>query len=345
MEFLSISGDSLAKAAAVLRDGGLVAFPTETVYGLGGDAFNAAALVKIFEAKGRPRFDPLIVHIAAIESLERIADLSLLDDGASKKLDLLAEKLWPGPLTLILPKQKTVPDLATSGLSTVAVRFPAHDAAQRLISLSTGALAAPSANPFGYLSPTRAEHVRNLLGEKVDIILDGGPALVGVESTVLDICGERPRILRPGGTSREAIEALIGPVLSGSRAASSGIVSPGQLKSHYAPLRPLSVHSREELITLSGGSSAEGIALLFFDGPSRDAALTARAGMKNGTATVVIRALSETGNSREAAARLFETLHELDCSGVSRIYAQLAPEDGLGAAINDRLRRAAAKGC
>jgi L-threonylcarbamoyladenylate synthase len=342
MEFLAISDAALARAAAILCRGGLAAFPTETVYGLGGDAFNAGALAKIFAAKDRPRFDPLIVHIASIAALEKVADLSLLDGAARKKLNLLAERLWPGPLTLILPKQKAVPDLATSGLPTVAVRFPDHPAAQKLITLSTGALAAPSANPFGYLSPTRAEHVRDQLGDKVDIILDGGPSKLGVESTVLDICGPLPRILRPGAAPKEAIEALTGPLAGPEAAAGTAAapVSPGQLKSHYAPRTPLSAYSLEELRSLPRENAAAGngrAALLFFDGPSRDAWL---AGRKGGEAAA-LRVLSEKGDALEAAARLFETLHEMDRSGFSRILAQFAPEAGLGAAINDRLRRAA----
>jgi L-threonylcarbamoyladenylate synthase len=337
MEFLPVSDNALRRAAAVLREGGLVAFPTETVYGLGGDAFNPAALAKIFEAKNRPRFDPLIVHIADAAALEKIADLSLLSFDARKKLSLLSAKLWPGPLTLVLPKLKTVPGLVTGGLPAAAVRFPDHGAARRLIELSTGAVAAPSANPFGYLSPTTAEHVRSLLGEKVDIILDGGPARVGVESTVLDIRGDFPRILRPGGTSREVLEALIGPVEIGDdpRRNEGGPVSPGRLKSHYAPRTPFSAHSREEMIALPAETGA---AFLFFDGASRGAWLAEGAGAKS----AAIRTLSETGNILEAAARLFETLHELDRAGVSQIRAQFAPEEGLGAAINDRLRRASA---
>lgn len=339
MEFLAVSDDALARAAVILRGGGLAAFPTETVYGLGGDAFNAAALAKIFAAKGRPRFDPLIVHIASIAALEKIADLSLLDGTAREKLNLLAERLWPGPLTLILPKQKAVPDLATSGLPTVAVRFPDHPAAQKLIALSTGALAAPSANPFGYLSPTRAEHVRDQLGDRVDIILDGGPSTLGLESTVLDICAPLPRILRPGATPKEAIEALI-PLAAGPEAAGAeaGPLSPGQLKSHYAPRTPLSAHSLESLLSLPCENTGAGgrTAILFFDGPSRDFWLAGRKGGK----PAALRVLSEKGDTLEAAARLFETLHELDRSGFSRILSQFAPEAGLGAAINDRLRRA-----
>lgn len=338
MELLPVSDESLAKGAALLRGGGLVAFPTETVYGLGGDAFNARALAKIFEAKGRPRFDPLIVHIAAIEALEKAADLSRLDDMALERLRLLAENLWPGPLTLILPRQKAVPDIAASGLPTVAVRLPDHGAARKLIALSSGAVAAPSANPFGYLSPTRAEHVRDQLGAKVDLILDGGPARVGVESTVLDLCGSRPRILRPGGTPREAIEALIGPVLSGpAEAGATAALSPGMLKSHYAPRTPLGLYSLAELIALPG--PGDNAALLFFDGHSRGAWFANQKPAGAGKAPR-IETLSENGDPVEAAARLFEILHKLDTGGFSRILTQSAPETGLGAAINDRLLRA-----
>jgi len=336
MPLLKVSDESIRQAAAVLVQGGLAAFPTETVYGLGGDAFNPLALAHIFEVKGRPRFDPLIVHIAASETLEKIADLSLLDTQARKNLAALIKQLWPGPLTLILPKQKTIPDLATSGLPTVAVRFPAHDAARRLIESSTGAVAAPSANPFGYLSPTRAEHVFEMLGEKVDIILDGGPCQFGLESTVLDISGGQPRILRPGAVTKESIEAIIGPVASGNAAviehdAARGAASPGLLKSHYAPHIPLVVQDSE---ALQRETEFDNAAFLFFDGASRDRWL---AGQPQPKAVAV---LSETGNMPEAASRLFETLHELDRLDVRRIYTQLAPEHGLGAAINDRLRRA-----
>jgi L-threonylcarbamoyladenylate synthase len=336
---VSISEKSLQQAAAVLRQGGLVAFPTETVYGLGADAFNTAALARVFEAKRRPRFDPLIVHIAAPEALETVADISRLNAAARKRLDTLAEKCWPGPLTLILPKKAEVPDLVTSGLATVAVRFPDHKAARQLITLSVGAVAAPSANLFGYLSPTRAEHVQEQLGEKVDMILDGGPARLGLESTVLDLCAEPYRILRPGGTPEETLAALVGPVLAGQNAAAEpaqgGMVSPGQLKSHYAPRRPLLVFSRKDLAALP---YKEGDAVLFFDGASRDAWITAGSDRRGCT----IKVLSETGDAIEAAARLFETLYELDQSSVACIHAQLAPKAGLGAAINDRLNRGAA---
>jgi len=362
MEFLPVSPESLLRAAGVLRSGGLAAFPTETVYGLGADAYNPAALAKVFEAKNRPRFDPLIIHIAAVETLEYAADLSQLTKETKQKLYLLAEKFWPGPLSLVLPKRDKIPDIATAGLSTAAFRIPDHDAALKLISLSGGAVAAPSANPFGALSPTRAEYVRDKLGEKVDIILDGGPARIGVESTVLDITGNYVKILRPGGTPKEAIEKLIGAIEDGSFSEESVFVSPGQLKSHYAPGTPLRVFPREEMINLP---YEKGSAFLFFDGSARDAWLKAQ-DADTPVKEAVIRVLSESGNTTEAAACFFETLHELDncnlrnycnpvnncntvnccnlenCFEISRIYAQLAPQEGLGAAINDRLRRAGA---
>jgi L-threonylcarbamoyladenylate synthase len=323
-------------AAEALRSGLLAAFPTETVYGLGADCFNPAALARVFEVKGRPRFDPLIVHIAERDALDNVADAALLDAEGRRHLELLVRRFWPGPLTLVLPKRAAVPDLATSGLPTVAVRLPAHPAARNLIRLSTGAVAAPSANPFGYLSPTRAEHVRDQLGDTVDYILDGGPCAVGVESTVLDLCAGEKRILRPGGVSREDLEAVIGPV-SGIGTLSGGGAhprSPGQLKSHYAPETPLSVYSRDALIALPYEA---GEARLFFDAASRDAWLGAfRPPVPKGGAPV----LSEAGNLAEAAARLFELLHELDGLGASRIRAELVPDRGLGPAINDRLVRA-----
>ncbi|MCL2190624.1 MAG: L-threonylcarbamoyladenylate synthase [Treponema sp.] len=336
MPTLKACDESISRAAQVISRGGLVAFPTETVYGLGGDAFNPESLAKIFEAKGRPRFDPLIVHIADLGTLEKVADLSPLDAAARKNLSLLTENLWPGPLTLVLPKRKAIPDLATSGLPSVAIRLPAHETARRLIALSTGAVAAPSANPFGYLSPTLAEHVSRTLGEKVDLILDGGPSRVGLESTVLDLCNGQPTILRPGGTPKEAIEALIGGVIADGFAGGSAgaLPSPGLLKSHYAPRSPLAVHEGEP------PGKEEGAAFLFFDGASRDR-WAFRHGPASGQAPETA-VLSETGDAVEAAARLFQTLHELDCLSPKRIHAQLAPERGLGMAINDRLRRASA---
>ena len=331
MEILSCSDSDIEKAAAAIAEGGLVAFPTETVYGLGADAFNPSALAKVFEAKNRPRFDPLIIHIAEKTALSRIVDTDSLEYAVRERLSLLAEQLWPGPLTLILPKKAEVPGLATAGLAAAAVRFPAHPVAQKLIMFSTGAVAAPSANPFGCLSPTRASHVKEQLGEKVDYIIDGGKTQVGVESTVLDITGERPRLLRPGGTTREAIEAVIGEVelCSEAQAGGGAQLSPGQLKSHYAPKTRLVLCRMGELASLP---YKPGEGRLYFSNPANTPDFTAS--QEN------FRVLSQKGDLCEAAANLFDMLHELDSLGLSIIMAEEAPGHGLGLAINDRLRRA-----
>jgi len=338
MPLLKINDDTIRQASALIVRGGIVAFPTETVYGLGADAFNPAALAVIFEIKNRPSFDPLIVHIAALGALEKVADLSMLDMSVRKTLDALTEKFWPGPLTLILPKQPTVPDLATSGLPTVAVRLPSLASARQLIALSSGAVAAPSANPFGCLSPTSARHVQDMLGDKVEIILDGGPTQVGLESTVLDIFSGQPRVLRPGGVPKEAIEAVIGP-LAENTALGDGdndthaALSPGMMKSHYAPRTPLEALDLE---TLLQAPVEEKSAFLFFDGASRDKWQKKQKPPQD----TLIKVLSETGNITEAGANFFQSLHELDKPELCRIYAQFAPQEGLGRAINDRLQKA-----
>ena len=331
MEILSACDTDIEKAAASLAAGLLVAFPTETVYGLGGDAFNSSALAKIFEVKNRPHFDPLIVHIADMETLSRITDIESLSPAAKERLAILTKKLWPGPLTLVLPKKAVIPGLATAGLPSVAVRFPSHPVAQKLIRLSTGAVAAPSANPFGHLSPTRAAHVKNQLGERVDFIIDGGKTEVGLESTVLDICGETPVILRHGGTSREAIEELIGSVAVSldSSTQTEAQVSPGQLKNHYAPRTPLYICKRGELDSIPLAPN-EG-RLYFSPGILCLAPETTR---------VLSKASDITKALTEAAANFFDMLHELDNLGLECIRAEMAPAHGLGEAINDRLRRA-----
>ncbi|MDR1899563.1 MAG: threonylcarbamoyl-AMP synthase [Treponema sp.] len=340
---------SLECAADILRRGGLVAFPTETVYGLGGDAFNVSALARIFEVKGRPRFDPLIIHIASLDALEGVADLSPLPPPVRDRVYTLAGKLWPGPLTMILPKRGTIPDLATSGLATAALRLPDHPAARRLIQRSTGAVAAPSANPFGFLSPTRARHVEEQLGDRVDLILDGGPCRVGVESTVLDMTADPPRILRQGGVPGELIAGLIGTIVTDAgtginTAAGAGAAprSPGQLGGHYAPRTPLTLHRREEMIRLPPRPEE---AYLFFEGRGRDAWREAlrRGGEAAGDGAAGedrVWTLSESGNLTEAAANLFEFLHVMDRLALRLIHAERAPETGLGPAINDRLGRA-----
>jgi L-threonylcarbamoyladenylate synthase len=339
MNYLPVSTDSLNEAAQILRNGGLVAFPTETVYGLGADAFNASAIAKIFEAKNRPHFDPLIVHIAALDTLEKVADISILSEETRRKLFLLAENLMPGPLSIVLPKNKKIPGIATAGLDTVAIRFPDHEAARKLISLSTGAVAAPSANPFGSLSPTRAEHVRDKLGDKIDMILDGGPTRIGLESTVIDINSDKSsvKILRHGGTPKESIEKLIGHVEDGQSVADTtkGLASPGLLKSHYAPHAQLAAFNIEEIDKMAYEKDS---AYIFFDGSARNSWISAQKPPKS----AIIRVLSETGRTLEAASRFFETLHELDNGKILRIFVQFAPKEGLGNAINDRIYHASA---
>jgi L-threonylcarbamoyladenylate synthase len=314
---LSIDTASIEAAARLIRAGELVAFPTETVYGLGGDATNERAVARIFEAKGRPQFNPLITHV--------------LDAGEARNLvqwnataDRLAARFWPGPLTLVLPRAKGSPIalLATAGLDTAAIRAPAHPMAQALIRAAGRPIAAPSANRSGAVSPTRAEHVRESLGDRVKMILDGGPCEVGLESTVLDLTTPVPTLLRPGGATREAIEAAIGPVAlsdalpSGDAARSS----PGQLASHYAPARPVRL----------GATSVAGDEALLAFGPRPPAG--ARRTLN----------LSPAGDLTEAAANLFAHLRALDSPDVARIAVMPVPETGLGLAINDRLRRAAA---
>ena len=337
MKLLSASDKDISIAASALKEGGLVAFPTETVYGLGADAFNVMALAKIFEAKQRPHFDPLIIHIAEIDALEKIASCDLLDKKAKADFDLLAKTFWPGPLTLVLPKKPELPGLANSGLPTVAVRFPANEIAQKLIKLSTGTIAAPSANPFGCLSPTRAEHVISMLGDKIDFIVDGGRTGIGLESTVLDISVEPYNLLRPGGISCEQIEALVGPIevnpLQDPLKHGLAPKSPGQLENHYAPRTPLYLYDADELANLPLHPN-EG--RLYFS-------MLRGGNVSSGNAGERIRVLSKQGDLVEAAANFFDMLHELDRLGFELIRAEKAPEKGLGIAINDRLRRAAGK--
>jgi len=329
MELLSSSDDDISRSAAALAAGALVAFPTETVYGLGGDAFNVKALARIFEAKNRPFFDPLIIHIAENATLERLVLREALDKKAREKFDLLVKKFWPGPLTLILPKRPELPDLANAGLPSAAIRFPSNIIAQKLIRLSTGAVAAPSANPFGCLSPTRAEHVILLLGDKADYVIDGGRTGVGLESSVLDITTEPCRLLRPGGVSREQIEAVIGRVEIPERTAeNTAQKSPGQMKNHYAPRTPLRLFPRGSLTFPLLPNEGR----LYFSLPEKF--------NEDKTTGEQIRVLSVHGNLSEAAANFFDMLHELDSLGLEIINAEEAPPYGLGAAINDRLRRA-----
>lgn len=303
--------DAIRRAAAILRRGGVVAFPTETVYGLGADALNPEAVARLFEIKRRPRFDPLIVHVADPRHLSKYARA---DD---PRVAPLVRDFWPGPLTLVLPRRPIVPDIVTAGLDTVAVRMPDHPVALRLIRAARVPVAAPSANPFGYVSPTTAEHVREQLGDAADMILDGGPCRVGVESTVLSLAGRRPALLRPGGVSVEEIEKRIGPV---KRGGSKRIESPGQLLQHYATRTPM---------RRLGARRPKGrVGLLAFR--------RSRPGFE------AVEVLSASGDLREAAARLFSAMRSLDGRGLDAIVYEPVPEKGLGRAIMDRLRRASA---
>lgn len=319
MSTYPVNPNTIQKAAEIMRSGGVVAFPTETVYGLGADAFNAFAVARIFEIKNRPHFDPLIVHIADHGDAEKIG---VMTESARK----LASVFWPGPLTLVLKKKPGIPDLVVSGLETVAIRMPAHPAALDLIRAAKTPIAAPSANPFGYLSPTTAKHVADQLGEQVECILDGGPSMTGVESTIIDVTGNKPVLLRPGGIALEEIEKYVGPVERKSEDAK--LSAPGQLPQHYSPRKPLRILAVEEMLSHPQLGQA---GFLFFQNKIN--------GGINGEHAEI---LSVRGDLKEAAANLFSALHRLDQSRAEIIFAEPIPENGLGLAIMDRLRRASA---
>jgi len=319
-QILPMDEAALAAAARSLADGGLVAFPTETVYGLGADANNPAAIARLYQAKGRPSFNPLIAHVFDLRAAQRIGRF----DAPALRL---AEAFWPGPLTLVLPKVSDCPvaDLATAGLDTVGIRVPAHKVARQILRAFGGPVVAPSANLSGHVSPTSASHVSSDLAGRIDLIIDGGPVEVGVESTIVG-CLEAPMLLRPGGVPREQIERVLGhPLKQPARDAdgdSSQPLAPGMLASHYAP------RSR---LRLNAENIEAGEALLAF-GPSLppDA----------GGATAIMN-LSARSDLTEAAANLFGYLRALDAKAARAIAVMPIPQDGLGEAINDRLRRAA----
>ncbi len=311
---------AVAAAARSLAEGGLVAFPTETVYGLGADAGNAAAIARLYQAKGRPAFNPLIAHVGDLGAAQRFArfDATAL---------LLAQAFWPGPLTLVLPKTTdcAVVDLATAGLDTVAIRVPAHPVAREILRAFGGPVVAPSANLSGHVSPTTAAHVQSDLSGRIDLIVDGGPVAVGVESTIVG-CFEEPMLLRPGGLPRGEIERVLGRALlrppPDADNDSGQPLAPGMLASHYAPRTP---------VRLNASSVAPGEALLAFGSPA----------IPGVDAAIAVMNLSARGDLQEAAANLFGYLRSLDTKGAQAIAVMPVPAHDLGEAINDRLRRAA----
>lgn len=311
-------GKDIIRAKQLLMEGSLVAIPTETVYGLAANALNETAILEIFKAKNRPHFDPLIVHVAGIAQAETLT--TIFPD----KAKALVQKFWPGPLTLLLPKKEIVPDLVTSGLNTVGIRCPDHTLTLELLKQLPFPLAAPSANPFGYVSPTTPQHVNEQLGDKVAYILDGGECRVGIESTIIGF-EPTPTVYRLGGLALETLEPITGP-LNVQLHSSSNPHAPGQLLNHYAPLKKVKLGSRNQLLEHTHSNAG---------------AIVFQNTLANIPATRQI-ILSPSGNLDEAAQHLFAALRTLDKADVSLILAELVPESGLGRAINDRLRRAAA---
>lgn len=317
---MAATGTDIARAAALLNQEQLVAIPTETVYGLAANAFSEAAVVKIFEAKNRPAFDPLIVHTAGIEKFNQVA--ANIPDQAYK----LAEAFMPGPLTLILPRATNVPLLVTSGHDSVGVRIPHHPLTLKLLKSLAFPLAAPSANPFGYVSPTTAQHVNQQLGEKVPYILDGGPCQIGIESTIIGFSGPEPEILRLGGLALEEIEQVLGKAITQVKTSSSNPKAPGMLSSHYAPGKKVIL---ADIAAALPAYHPEQVGILSFSRTFAEVPLAHQV------------QLSATGNVHEAARNLFAGLRYLDTQPITLILAELLPEVGLGRAVNDRLRRAA----
>lgn len=308
-------------AAELLLQGGVVAIPTETVYGLAANALNEAAVARVFEVKERPFFDPLIVHVKDKESAKKYATF---DD---PKLAKLARTYWPGPLTVLLPRKEIIPDIITAGLDRVAIRVPDNETTLNLLKKAGIPLAAPSANPFGYVSPTSPEHVNKQLGRKIDYILDGGICRVGLESTIVGSEDGKIIVYRLGGLSIEEVEKVVGKVELKINNSSNPKV-PGQLKSHYAPKKPLLIGDVQQLLAANTGKK---IALIGFGEHI----------ISNGN--VEVFNLSEAGYIREAALNLFRMLRMADESDADVVIASLLPEEGLGLAINDRLNRASAR--
>jgi L-threonylcarbamoyladenylate synthase len=309
---------ALSRAASLLASGEIVAFPTETVYGLGADALNAMAVAKIFELKKRPHFDPLIVHVSRMEWVD-----NLVVSEIPYRARLVMDRFWPGPLTIILPKSEIIPDIVTAGLGTVGLRMPNHPVALDLIEKLGRPIAAPSANPFGYMSTTKAGDVASLFDDRLPLILDGGPCSFGIESTIVSLPNGNVLIHRHGSVSIEELSSAVGQVAERRAAGDDSCEAPGELPYHYAPLTPLVIIAGPEEI------GVENSAFLSFSEPP---------------ATVKskeVKVLSRSGDLREAAANFFSYLIELDRKGMGIIYAQKIPEKGLGKAIMERLRKAA----
>jgi L-threonylcarbamoyladenylate synthase len=318
---MAIIGTDILYAKQLLQAGQVVGMPTETVYGLAGNAFDEDAVLKIFTVKNRPQFDPLIIHTDTLSKLTSfIVDFP-------EKAQKLAKAFWPGPLTLLLPKSDKISDLVTSGLSTVAVRIPNHPLTLELLSTLDFPLAAPSANPFGYISPTSAQHVEKQLGKKIQYILDGGESQIGIESTIVGFEGDEAVVYRLGGTSVEALEEIIGAVRLVAHS-SSNPKAPGMLKSHYSPRKPLFINDLNQLLE---NYSKEQIGYLSFRKTIENLPIENQ------------RILSFSGSYSEAAKHLFSYMRQLDSLPIDVIYAELLPEKDLGRAINDRIRRAAVR--
>ena len=311
--------ETLDRAAEILNNSGIVAFPTETVYGLGAVATDPIAVAKVFEAKKRPSFDPLIVHIADKNQITSLVQ------SVPEKAQLLMDKFWPGPLTIILPKNEIIPDIVTSGLPNVAVRFPVHPIAQKLIALTGKPIAAPSANLFSRTSPTSAAAVLDMLDGAIDGVVDEGECEVGIESTVISFAEEKPTLLRPGGITVEQLEQVIGKieVLGGTEKKAT---APGRSLRHYAPTAPMYLNIAEEEMNKNGAAQ-----LCFSDKSKIE-----------GFQHYVV--LSPTGDLREAAHNLYSSLRKLSSLDIDRIYAETVPNNGLGVAINDRIKRASENG-
>ncbi len=311
-------GTDIRKAKSLLENGELVGIPTETVYGLAGNALNVSSVAKIFQVKDRPFFDPLIIHVAAIGAMS--AFVEKIPPLATK----LAHAFWPGPLTLVLPRKQIIPDLVTSGIDTVGIRCPAHSLTQQLLKELSFPLAAPSANPFGYISPTKASHVNDQLGEKIQYILDGGECTIGIESTIIGFENGLPQILRMGGLSMEEIESVAGKTTVQLHSTSNP-KAPGQLQSHYSPKKKLVLGDLKKLVKTYGSNQ---VGVLAFNE------------LQDEIEPGHQRVLSPTGDVIVAAQNLFSYLRELDQLNIQIILAEEVPEVGLGRAINDRLRRA-----